>query len=478
MSIQQATKLLGEEVVNKAVFKELKNMMRFKTFSGVIPNQNVNKGNIVPSKLFLKLKTTGELKARLVAGGHRQAETIYERQSSPTVSFTTVLIVGMEASRQEWTTASIDVPSAYLQAKRDEKLAPVFMILAPTVSQVLISHYPDMKVFVRNDGSMLVQIDGGIYGLIESSNIWNKEVKSHLINVHKLKQSKIDPCLFIGDELLVALYVDDLLVVGTKEKVDLFYSGLCTRYGKCKINQGTQVPFLRMMFDWITPGSLKVSMDMPKVVLEINKAVESPAGLNLFAENNDSPRLDENDSQWFYSTVAKLLYICSRCRPDAMLPVNYLCSRVGVSTKSDMVKLHRVLKYLNGAQKYALNVSMQVDDGCVVVATYIDASYATHIDMKSHSGVVISVGAGAVLAKSSKQRCVSKSSTEAELIAVSDYIAEGFVVSALVKEGSNGSHQTCFVSRQFVHDGNYSKWESCRSIQACKGTRQLVEREG
>ena len=53
--------------------------------------------------------------------------------------------------------------------------------------------------------------------------------------------------------------------------------------------------------------------------------------------------------------------------------------------------------------------------------TWIDASYAIHPDMKSHTGGIMSFGIGGVLSKSTKQKINSKSSTEAELIGVSDY---------------------------------------------------------
>jgi hypothetical protein len=42
------------------------------------------------------------------------------------------------------------------------------------------------------------------------------------------------------------------------------------------------------------------------------------------------------------------------------------------------------------------------------------------MDAKSHTGAAVTLGAGAFFAKSSKQKIVTKSSTEAELVAVTD----------------------------------------------------------
>ena len=50
----------------------------------------------------------------------------------------------------------------------------------------------------------------------------------------------------------------------------------------------------------------------------------------------------------------------------------------------------------------------------------IDASYAVHLDYKNHTGAACSLGHGAFIPISSKQKLVTKSSTESELVAVDD----------------------------------------------------------
>lgn len=51
---------------------------------------------------------------------------------------------------------------------------------------------------------------------------------------------------------------------------------------------------------------------------------------------------------------------------------------------------------------------------------YVDAAYALHTDSKSHTGVALYVGETMVFISSKKQKCMSKSPTEAELIALTD----------------------------------------------------------
>ena len=50
----------------------------------------------------------------------------------------------------------------------------------------------------------------------------------------------------------------------------------------------------------------------------------------------------------------------------------------------------------------------------------MDASFAVHKDMKSHTGAVMTLGQGAVIGMSTKQKLNTKSSTEAEMVWVDD----------------------------------------------------------
>ena len=57
----------------------------------------------------------------------------------------------------------------------------------------------------------------------------------------------------------------------------------------------------------------------------------------------------------------------------------------------------------------------------ITVKAYIDAAYGVHADLKSHTGSCVVIGEiGAVHCRSSKQQIVCKSSTEAELVVLSD----------------------------------------------------------
>jgi hypothetical protein len=135
--------------------------------------------------------------------------------------------------------------------------------------------------------------------------------------------------------------------------------------------------------------------------------------------------------------VAKLLYLAKRTRPDILLPISFLSTRVHCPVSDDVNKLRRILSYLSGTIDYGI-ILKPGNQPCLTAS--IDASYGVHTDGKSHSGFTLSYGDGNILAQSTKQKLVSKSSTESELIALSDkcgYViwAREFLLSQGIKLG-------------------------------------------
>ena len=55
---------------------------------------------------------------------------------------------------------------------------------------------------------------------------------------------------------------------------------------------------------------------------------------------------------------------------------------------------------------------------------WVDSSYAVHPDMKSHTGIFMSIGKVGGYTASHKQKLNRKSSTEAELVAIDDAMGQ------------------------------------------------------
>jgi hypothetical protein len=220
--------------------------------------------------------------------------------------------------------------------------------------------------------------------------------------------------------------VDDCFVdCHNPEALDYVERKITEKYGGCTRTDGDVLPFVGMLFDFTQPGVVRV--DMPKYIedaisgLESATPAETPAALDLFAVDESAELLATPAKDDFHSRVAKLLYLAKRTRPDILLPTNFLCTRVLRPTVQDWKKLMRIYKYLLGTKNLCIYLQAD-DDNCV--KGYYDASYGVHSDMKSHTGACSTIGKGAVYVTSCKQSIVAKSSTEAEMIAVSDHAGE------------------------------------------------------
>ena len=131
---------------------------------------------------------------------------------------------------------------------------------------------------------------------------------------------------------------------------------------------------------------------------EVSGTVSSPATDRLFSIDADSQLLDLTRKDQLRSRVAKVLFSAKRVRPDILPVVGWLATRVTAPTEQDWDKLWRMLQYVNGTRVFKLRLQVHEE---LKVILFADASIAA--DGKSNSGIVTTLGEGAVDAESTKQ---------------------------------------------------------------------------
>jgi hypothetical protein len=75
---------------------------------------------------------------------------------------------------------------------------------------------------------------------------------------------------------------------------------------------------------------------------------------------------------------------------------------------------------------------------------WVDASFAVHNDMRSHTGGVTSFGRGGLICKSKWQNINTKSSMEAELVGASDYLPNTLYVKLFMEAQGYPINQALF----------------------------------
>ena len=149
----------------------------------------------------------------------------------------------------------------------------------------------------------------------------------------------------------------------------------------------------------------------------INRRLRQPG--NDLLDAGRGSLLDDEKRETFHSFVAKGLFVSKRARIDIHPTVSVLATRVRKPNESDWKKLVRLIRYLHSTKGWHKTLRA---DSLKIIKHYVDASFAVHPDFRSHTGSTMTMGDGAMLVKSSKQKLNSRSSTEAELIGVDDAI--------------------------------------------------------
>ena len=163
----------------------------------------------------------------------------------------------------------------------------------------------------------------------------------------------------------------------------------------------------------------KIIVSFPE---NITSTAESPAADHLFQtheEDDKSKVLPEEQARHLHHTVAQLLFLAMRARPEIQTTIAFLTKRVREPDEDDWGKFKRVLKYLKGTRHMKLNLTV---DNMNTVSWWVDASYGVHMDCKGHTGMMMSLGKGAAMSFSRGQKLNVKSSTKAELVGVDDEI--------------------------------------------------------
>ncbi|MFN7263281.1 MAG: reverse transcriptase domain-containing protein, partial [Cyanobacteriota bacterium] len=383
--------------------------------------------------MFLKEKRCGRIKGRGCADGRKQRLwKTREETSSPTVRTESVFLSAVIDACEEREVVTLDVPGAFMQADIDEFVLVKFESeLAQLLEQVEPALYSPYKTIENGKEVIYVQLQKALYGTLQAALLFWKELSTFLVQELGFTLNPYDNCVanksINGKQCTILWHVDDLKISHvSREVLEDIVRKLEKRFGKedpLTITWGKEHDYLGMNFNFSTKGEVRITMfDFIDRMLEeapedMGGTASTPAGNKLFQVNRNATKLDGKTADMFHTFVAKLLYLCKRTRPDIHTAVTFLTTRVTSPDVDDYAKLRRCIQYLRGTRDLPLTLG---GSSPYVVKWWVDASFAVHPDMKSHTGAVMTLGEGGLCAMSTKQKINTKSSTEAELVGVDD----------------------------------------------------------
>ena len=448
VSVKTALRTRGEDA-ERVIVKELTQMDTLKVWKPMHAEDldASQRASVIRSSMFLKRKihpdgSFDKYKARLVAGGDMQNKDLYEDLSSPTVSTSAVFTIIAIAAHEKRHVAVVDIGSAFLNAVMPKSIQ-VHMRLDNTMSEYMVKINPMYSGYRQRNGSIIVLLKKALYGCVESASLWYENLRLSLKGLGYVR-NETDICVYNkaskdGVQCTLCVHVDDLLI--TSMSTDMIHEltdGLKRIYGDISLKYGDMINYLGMSIDLTHSGEARLTMCGYANEILLTSGVpgtaRTPASDTLF-DDDESEYVSENLRVWFHRVVAQLLYLAKRTRPECLTGVAYLATRVTRCTVRDVEKLHRMVRYIRWTSDHGVVLRPGVLG--IVVRLYVDASYGVHRDGKSHTGSCVVIGdIGAVHCRSTKQQIVAKSSTEAELVGLSDSANQGlYIRNFLVMQG-------------------------------------------
>ena len=248
------------------------------------------------------------------------------------------------------------------------------------------------------------------------------------------KFSEYDPCVAfrqrVGSQQTIRFHVDDVASSHRNKKVnDKFLEWLNKKYGSIKAvkaTRGDKHKYLGMTISFEKRGCVRFEqfdkvvdlIENGPVKLKRSDTAMTPSSNNLMNRDDDAKLIDNKErKEQYHNVVAKALFLSKRSRPDIQPTVAVLATRVREPSESDWGEMVRLLKYLNGTRNKCLTLRV---DNLNILKWYVDVSFGVHPDFRSHTGGVLTMGHGAIISMSRKQKLNTRNTCEAELVGADD----------------------------------------------------------
>ena len=370
-----------------------------------------------------------KLKARIVfrgdsVRGNHGASAIFEElyASSPASleGLNTVVAFGLLEGNG---CATSDAVRAYVQAALKSK-NKTFVLLPPEL-------VPEGKKHII---SPVAPLHKSLYGHPESSAHWAKHLHAILLELGGRELEGMPSVYFFEREgLILCVYVDDLTLSGRIEVHSAFWSVLSKR-----VELEPYAPLTRVLGRTHRPvwynGIPALSLDTADFSKQRVELYVSISGRDVKLAS--TPHLDEStlpicdgESRGQLASSAariimKCLWLARLARPDLMVAVTSLASKVASWSPNDDRRCARLIGYIAATPDYSPVMYINNQPSELRLALYVDSDFGGCIHTaRSTSGYVLVIegdNSCAILSWSSKrQKVVSRSSTEAEFVSLS-----------------------------------------------------------
>jgi hypothetical protein len=354
-------------------------------------------------------------KARLVVRGDQQRHISSQDTYAATLASRSFRMLMAIAAKYNLELKQYDVTNAFVHATMDRDV------------------YMRMPKGYQKKGTIL-KVEKALYGLRISPMLWQKEFTTTL-KALGFQAVPHEPCCMIKDGIIIFFYVDDIILA----------------YSQCRTEEANQAVKLLQNKYTMTGGDdlqwflgVEVIRDRKQGLIQLSQAAYVDKVHQLADKQDlrhDTPMSAmELKPSTLLSTPAKtnkyqrkigsLLFAAVTTRPDIAFATSRLARFLSNPNQEHHDAADRVLLYLSHTRWLALQLG-----GGDTLQVASDASFADNtLDRKSSQGYAIKLFNGLIAWRASKQDTVTTSTTEAELLALSQVAKEAIFTTRLLKE--------------------------------------------
>ncbi|KAF7574052.1 hypothetical protein PtrM4_056750 [Pyrenophora tritici-repentis] len=354
-------------------------------------------------------------KARLVVRGDQQRNITSQDTYAATLAGRSFRMLMAIAAKYDLELKQYDVTNAFVHATIDREI------------------YMRMPKGYQKPGTLL-KVQKALYGLRISPLLWQKEFTATLASIG-FQQIPQEPCCMIKDGVIIFFYVDDIIVAYHSKQESEAMKAINQIQEKYACTGGDNL-------QWFL--GVEVIRDRKQKTIQLSQAAYADK-ISQLASRQDirhdtpmsgmelRPRSDlaePSEINRYQRKIGSLLFAAVTTRPDIAFATSRLARFLVNPSTEHQDAADRVLLYLKKTESLALELGR--GDGLEVAS---DASFADNtLDRKSSQGYAIKLFGGLIAWRASKQDTVTTSTTEAELLALSQVAKEAIFTSRLLKE--------------------------------------------
>ncbi|CAI7813292.1 unnamed protein product [Closterium sp. NIES-54] len=392
--------------------KELKAQQERNTRK-VVPIGVARNKTVLTGKWVFRVKTKADgtidkFKARWVVRGFDQEHgRDFTKTFAPVSRHTSLRILLAVAAMKKKKLRQIDVANAFLYAPVDAEI------------------YVELPHGSHGEPNQVCQLQKSLYGIKQAPRLWQQYLHARLIRIG-FKQLPHDQGMYRftkdDDYILLIVYVDDLLYIGSTDNVTTWFEGelqkeltltvssTVTQYLALNIEEGEDAIYL---------NAAKYADTIAKRFALTPTTISTPYRYTAGNNKTESAPLKPAGIRNYQRKLGCLLFAAVTCRPDLSYSASQLATYLKRPEDKHMKELDRALHYLVSTPTIGLIYYRNITTTPKLIG-HVDADHAGDSDnRRSRTGYIYHLEPiGPISWQSSKQELIALSSAEAEYIAL------------------------------------------------------------